>query len=226
MKTIPVIKLLKLLAVAIVALLAMQILGYNVSGILALGGIGGIVVGLAAKDLLANFFGGVMIYLDQPFSVGDWIRSPDRDIEGTVEEIGWRLTQIRTLEQRPLYIPNSIFTQISVENPSRMSNRRIYETIGIRYEDIAKMDFIVSDVKKMLLDHPEIDVTKDLVVNFNKFSSSSIDFMVYCFTRTVEWDLFNQIKHEILLKIYNIIIAHESEIAFPTSTIHVVETHK
>ena len=104
----------------------MQALGYSISGVLAFGGIGGIAVGFAAKDLLANFFGGLMIYLDRPFSVGDWIRSPDKNIEGTVEEIGWRLTRIRTFDKRPLYVPNSTFTQISVENPSRMLNRRIY----------------------------------------------------------------------------------------------------
>ena len=89
----------------------------------------------AAKDLLANFFGGLTIYLDRPFAVGDWIRSPDREIEGTVERIGWRLTLIRTFDKRPLYIPNAVFTTIAVENPSRMHNRRIYETIGIRYDD-------------------------------------------------------------------------------------------
>ena len=113
----------------------MQLFDYSVSGLLAFGGIGGIAVGFAAKDLLANFFGGLMIYLDRPFSVGDWIRSPDKEIEGTVEDIGWRLTRIRTFDKRPLYIPNSIFASISVENPSRMSNRRIYEKIGIRYDD-------------------------------------------------------------------------------------------
>ena len=87
-----------------------------------------------------------MIYLDRPFSVGDWIRSPDKEIEGTVEDIGWRLTRIRTFDKRPLYIPNSIFASISVENPSRMSNRRIYEKIGIRYDDVSKMNTIVTEV--------------------------------------------------------------------------------
>ena len=73
-----------------------------------------IAIGFAAKDLLSNFFGGLFIYLDRPFAVGDWIRSPDREIEGTVEQIGWRVTRIRTFDKRPLYIPNSVFSQISV----------------------------------------------------------------------------------------------------------------
>ena len=115
----------------------LQSLGVSVSGLLAFGGIGGIAVGFAARDLLANFLGGLSIYLDRPFTVGDWIRSPDREIEGTVEEIGWRMTRIRTFDQRPLYVPNSIFASVALENPSRMNNRRIYETLGIRYEDAA-----------------------------------------------------------------------------------------
>ena len=141
----------KLLRVSVVitgALVILQTLGYSISGVLAFGGIGGIAIGFAARDLLANFFGGLTIYMDRPFDVGDWIRSPDRDIEGTVEKIGWRLTTIRTFDKRPLYVPNSVFTTIAVENPSRMFNRRIYETIGIRYDDAAKMRTIVADVKK------------------------------------------------------------------------------
>lgn len=131
-------KLLRMSLVITAALVTMQTLGFSISGILAFGGIGGIAIGFAAKDLLANFFGGLMIYLDRPFAVGDWIRSPDREIEGTVEEIGWRQTTIRTFDKRPLYVPNSTFANVAVENPSRMSHRRIYETIGIRYEDVTK----------------------------------------------------------------------------------------
>ncbi|NQV64749.1 MAG: mechanosensitive ion channel family protein, partial [SAR86 cluster bacterium] len=127
-------KLLRISVLITAILSVLQTLGVSVSGIMAFGGIGGIAVGFAAKDLLANFFGGLMIYLDRPFTVGDWIRSPDRQIEGTVEHIGWRLTMIRTFDRRPLYVPNSIFASIAVENPSRMQNRRIYETFGVRYD--------------------------------------------------------------------------------------------
>ena len=214
----------KLIRVSIIitsALVMLQTLGFSVSGVLAFGGIGGIAIGFAAKDLLSNFFGGLMIYLDRPFKVGDWIRSNDRDIEGTVEHIGWRLTRIRTFDKRPLYVPNSVFANISVENPSRMTNRRIYETIGIRYEDSAKMDAIVKDVRQMLLDHPEIDTNATLIVNFVSFSASSIDFFVYTFTKTTDWVRFHEIKQDVLLKIMNIIDQHSAEMAFPTTTLHV-----
>ncbi len=214
-------KLVRAAIIITTVLVVLQTLGFSISGVLAFGGIGGIAVGFAAKDLLANFFGGLMIYLDRPFAIGDWIRSPDRNIEGTVRKIGWRLTTIQTFDKRPLYIPNSIFANIVVENPQRMSHRRIYETIGIRYDDIGRMDAITRDVKQMLLDHPAIDSSQTLMVNFNAFNASSCDFFVYTFTHTTVWVEFHAIKHEILLKISDIITRHGAEIAYPTQTLHI-----
>ena len=216
-------KLLRVSAIITAALVILQSLGYSISGVLAFGGIGGIAVGFAAKDLLANFFGGLMIYLDRPFAVGDWVRSPDKNIEGTVEDIGWRLTRIRTFDKRPLYVPNATFTQISVENPSRMTNRRIYETVGIRYDDADKMEIIVQDVKAMLRGHEAIDQDQTMIVNFNAFNASSLDFFIYTFTKTTAWIEFHEIKQDVMLKIINIIEGHGAECAFPTRTLHLPE---
>jgi MscS family membrane protein len=212
-------KLLRAAVIITTALVMLQTLGYSISGVLAFGGVGGIAIGFAAKDLLANFFGGLMIYLDRPFKIGDWIRSPDQEIEGTVEYIGWRLTIIRTFDKRPLYVPNSTFTQISVENPSRMTNRRIYETIGLRYDDAKAVDVIVANVKTMLQEHEAIDQSQTLMVNFNAFGESSLDFFIYCFTKTTNWQQFHVIKHEILLKVLAIIEEQGAEAAFPTRVI-------
>ncbi|OWL86314.1 mechanosensitive ion channel family protein [Halopseudomonas aestusnigri] len=212
-------KLLRASVVITAALVVLQSLGYSISGVLAFGGIGGIAVGFAAKDLLANFFGGLMIYLDRPFVVGNWIRSPDRNIEGTVEDIGWRLTRIRTFDKRPLYIPNAVFANIVVENPSRMTHRRIYEHIGIRYDDIKRMEPIVADVRKMLQAHEDIDQEQTLMVFFDRCSPSSVDFFIYCFTTPV-WAEFHRVKEDVLLKILAIVEKHEAQVAFPTSTIH------
>ena len=214
----------KLLRAAIIisgALMALQTFGFSISGVLALGGVGGIAIGFAARSLLANFFGALMIFLDRPFSVGDWIRSPDRSIEGTVEFIGWRVTQIRTFDQRPLYVPNSVFTEVSVENPSRMKNRRIFETFGIRYDDLPQMRSIVADVHAMLAAHEEIAQDRTLMVNFVTFGASSLDFFVYTFTRTTDWATFHQVKQDVLLRIADIVAAHGAEFAFPTQTLHV-----
>lgn len=216
-------KLLKMAVVITALLVVLQTLGFSISGVMAFGGIGGIAVGFAAKDLLANFFGGLTIYLDRPFTVGDWIRSPDRDIEGMVEKIGWRLTCIRTFDKRPLYVPNAVFTTIAVENPSRMLNRRIYETIGIRYDDAGKMRTIVSKVKNMLNNHPEIDTGQMMIVNFNTFAPSSLDFFVYTFTKTINWTEYHEIKQDVMLKIIEIIEEEGAECAFPTSTIHLAD---
>lgn len=216
-------KLLRISVIITATLVALQTLGYSVSGVLAFGGIGGIAIGFAAKDLLANFFGGLTIYLDRPFAVGDWVRSPDREIEGTVEKIGWRLTRIRTFDKRPLYVPNSIFTTIALENPSRMKNRRIYETIGLRYDDASKVDTIIRKVKEMLLNHPEIDTHQTMIVNFNAFGPSTLDFFIYTFTKTTNWIYFHEVKQDVLLKVIKIIEDEGAEIAFPTSTIHFAE---
>ncbi|WP_198264514.1 mechanosensitive ion channel family protein [sulfur-oxidizing endosymbiont of Gigantopelta aegis] len=213
----------KLFRVSVVitgALIMMQELGVSVSGVLAFGGIGGMAIGFAAKDLLSNFFGGLMLYLDRPFAVGDWIRSPDRSIEGTVECIGWRLTIIRTFDKRPLYVPNSTFASISVENPSRMTHRRIKETIGIRYDDSAKLEVILNDVRAMLKNHDEIDSRQTLMVNFNEFAPSSLDFFIYTFTKTTNWIKYHEVKQDVLLQILQIIEKHGAEVAFPTSTLH------
>ena len=213
-------KLLRISVLITGFLVILQTLGYSISGVLAFGGVSGIVAGFAAKDVLANFFGGLMIYLDRPFEVGDWIRSPDQEIEGVVENIGWRLSRIRTFDKRPLYVPNSVFASITVENPSRMTNRRIYETIGIRYDDADRMALITRDVKQMLERHPEIDTDRTLMVNFVKFAPSSLDFFIYTFTKTTKWTEFHRIKQDVLLNIINIIRQHGAQCAFPTSTIH------
>ena len=134
------------------------------------------------------------------------------------------MTRILTFDQRPLYVPNSIFATIAIENPQRMLNRRIYETIGIRYDDIGQMGAITADVRSMLENHPEIDTDQTLMVNFNAFGPSSVDFFVYTFTKTTRWVYFHEVKHEILLKISDIISSHGAEIAYPTSTLHVAST--
>jgi len=214
-------KLLRISVIITAVLVVMQTLGFSISGVLAFGGIGGIAVGFAAKDMLANFFGGMMVYLDRPFSVGDWIRSPDRDIEGTVEEIGWRLTRIRTFDKRPLYVPNYVFNTVTIENPSRMLNRRIREVIGVRYDDAGKIADIVGDIRDMIRNHPDIDTNQTLIVNFDAFASSSLNILVYTFTKTCDWAEYHRVKEDIMLRIIDIIEGHGAECAFPTTTVHV-----
>lgn len=216
-------KILRISVIITAVLMAMQTLGFSISGVLAFGGVGGIAVGFAAKDMLANFFGGMMIYLDRPFSVGDWVRSPDRNIEGTVEEIGWRLTRIRTFDKRPLYVPNYVFNTISLENPSRMLNRRIKEVVGVRYDDAGKIAQLVADIRDMIKNHEDIDTSQTTIVNFDTFAASSLNILVYTFTKTRDWIEYHRVKEDVLLKIIGIVESHGAECAFPTTTIHVPE---
>jgi MscS family membrane protein len=216
-----VVRILKILVVVITALIIMQEIGLSISGLLAFGGVGGLIVGLAAKDLLSNFFGGMMIFFDRPFRVGEFIKSPDRNIEGIVEKIGWRLTVVRTFSKNVLYIPNTAFSSIIVENATRMSNRRINETIGIRYDDLSKMTDIIQDVNNILESNPDIDQTQKAKVYFKSFSASSCDFFIYAFTKTKDWEEFLRIKQDVLLKVAEIIEQHNAEIAYPTTTVFI-----
>lgn len=196
-------------------------LGLSLSSLMAFGGIGGIAIAMASKDVLSNLFSGIMLYFDRPFNIGDWVSSPDRQIEGTVLEIGWRHTKIMTFDHRPLYIPNSVFSSISVENPGQMTNRRIKTTLGLRYEDAAKIDVIIQDIKSMLLAHPAIDTKQTLLVNFNEFADSSLNIMVYCFTKTTVWAEWLDQQQDVYLKMIAIVQKHGADFAYPSQTIYI-----
>jgi MscS family membrane protein len=212
-------RVLRITIVVTVILIALDTLGFSISGLMAAGGIGGLAVGLAAKDMLANFFGGVTVFIDRPFSVGDWILLKEKNIEGVVENIGWRQTTIRKFDKRPVYVPNAIFTTASVENPSRMTNRRIYEIVGLRYRDLEQMEAITDEVREMLIGHDEIDEKQTLMVHFDAFNSSSVDFFIYCMTHTVNWQRYHKVKQDVLLKIGGIVRRHGAAIAYPTRTL-------
>ena len=220
------IRIFKIIIIIITALTLMQEFGLSISGLLAFGGVGGLVIGLAAKDLLSNFFGGLMIFLDRPFKVGEFIKSPDRDIEGIVESIGWRLTVVRTFSKNVLYIPNSAFANIVVENATRMTNRRINQIIGLRYDDLDKIPKIVDDVRIYLESHNDIDQSNKPTVYFQSFSASSCDFFIRAFTNTKDWREFLKIKEQVLYKVSEIINNHNAAIAFPTMTIEMDNPEK
>lgn len=202
----------------------LPLLGFQTSSLLAFGGFGALGVTYAAKDTLANFLGGMMIFLDRPFSVGDWIRSPDRNIEGYVEHIGWRLTRIRTLDKCPLYVPNGIFSMISIENPSRMSHRHINTMVGVRYDDANVIAPIAKDIDSMLRQHPGVDQTQSVLVHLMEFAASSLNINVYVYTKATDSAKFRPVQQDIFLKIIAIVAAHGAECAFPTTTV-LLPTH-
>ena len=213
-------RVLKIIIFLTVVLLFGEHFGMSLSGLMTFGGIGGIAVGFASKDVLSNFFSGVMLFFERPFNIGDWINSPDRKIEGVVKEIGWRSTKIMTFENRPLYVPNSLFSSISVENPGRMTNRRIDTQIGLRYEDSSVMGVVVNDIRTMLQNNPKIDQTQTLLVYFDAFAESSLNVMIYCFTKTVKWAEWLEAQQEVYLKIIEIVHSHGADFADTTQLIN------
>ncbi|MFA7437706.1 mechanosensitive ion channel family protein [Castellaniella sp.] len=213
----------KIVVVVVVVLLFGEKLGFSVSGLLAFGGVGGIIIGMASKDVLSNFLSGIMLFFNRQFNIGDWISSPDRDIEGTVVEIGWRITKIMTFDHRPLYVPNSLFSSISVENPGRMTHRRIKATISLRYEDAGRIRGVVDDIRDMLLHDEKIDQSQTLLVYFDAFASSSLDILVYCFTRTTHWAQWLEAQQDVFLNIIDIVHRHGADLAFDTQTLYVAD---
>lgn len=219
-------KILRVLIFVIATIIILQTLGYSLTALLTFGGAGSLIAGLAAKDMLSNFFGGFMIYLDKPFKVGDWIKTDAHNLEGTIEKIGWRTTRLRNFDKRPVYVPNNIWTNAPVENATRMINRRIKETIGIRYKDADKIALIVQEIEAMLTEHEEVDQRQNLIVKFTEFGPSSLNFMLYVFTKATKLKDFLTIKQDILLKVIAIVHKHGADFAFPTTTIDLPERLK
>lgn len=213
----------RIVCIILFLLVLLPIFGIPTAALLTFGGATTIVLGLATQDSLANLLGGLMIYWDRPFSVGETIRSPDKPIEGTVEDIGWRLTTIRTYEKRPLYVPNRVFSTIAIENVSRMSNRRINHSIGVRYCDSKKLADILREVRAMLDSHPDIDQEQTTIVSFDEFAESSLNFMLRAFTKTIDWAEFKSVQQDVLLKTHAIIEQHGAQCAFPTRTLEIPE---
>lgn len=190
-------------------LLAINAAGVNVQAVVAFGGIGGITLGFAGRDIISNFFGGLMIYVTQPFSVGDWVRAVEEPaLDGTVEHVGWYRTRVLTWDKRPLYIPNARFTTLIMENASRMSNRRIQHLLNIRLEDIPALQAIVSDIVEMLDTHPELDTRQHRLAFVDGFSDYSAQIWLSCYTKSVFAYDFRRVQQEILLGAHSIIRAH------------------
>ncbi|HEY5673696.1 MAG TPA: mechanosensitive ion channel family protein [Malonomonas sp.] len=211
-------KSLRVFIVIMALLMLVQNLGYSISGLLASLGIGGLAVALAAKDSLANIFGSLMILLDRPFMLGDWVKAGE--IEGTIEEVGFRSTRIRTFAKTQITIPNSALMNMSIDNYSRMPKRRIKMTVGVTYATSpAQMRQAVAAIKQLLREHPAID-QEFMLVNFTDFGASSLDIMVYCFTSSTIWNEYLEAREDVCLKIMEVLESLNLEIAFPSRSVY------
>lgn len=199
--------------------LILDALHVDMGVLLTLGGVGGVVIGFAGKDLFSNFFGGFMVHATRPFDVGDWVTSPDKSIEGIVESIGWYITRIRSFDKQPIYVPNALFSTIVLVNPSRMSHRQLKTTLTLRYSDFKVVDRVVDAVRSYLAHHPEIDGEQDLTLSL-EFGQSSIDIILSCYCKTIDKLKWVAIQKEIYLGLAQIVHAHGADFAYPTHTIY------
>ena len=198
-----------------------QLLGYSVSSLLAGLGIGGLAVALALQDTLANFFGSIFIFLDRPFTVGDWIKVAGT--EGTVEQIGFRTTRIRTWPATLVSIPNKTVANEVIDNWSRMPKRRVSQAIGVTYETRAdQMQNAVSAIRGILEGDEGVD-QEFMLIRFTDFGEFSLNILVYYFTRDVTWDEHLATKERVNLAMMSMLEELGLSIAFPTRTIHLRE---
>ena len=196
----------------------MLVLGVSTTAVGALLGGAGIGIGFGTQQISQNFLSGLMLFFNRPFSEGDWINVST--YQGTVERIGWYHTRIRTFDRRPLFIPNALFATQPIENPGRMYNRRIKTEIGLRYEDLDRIEVVVKAVREMLHSHPGIDQKQLILVNFNQWDLSSVNMLVYCFTETTVWKEWLDIQQDVFLKIGDIVKQVGADFAFPSTTIY------
>ena len=181
--------------------------------------IGGLAVALAAQDTLKNFFGSVMIFVDRPFQIGDWITSDD--VDGTVEEVGFRSTRIRTFRDSLMYVPNSVISNRTVDNHGKRQYRRYFTKLAITYDTPADLiEVFVKGVEKIVLNHPE--TRKDSYNIFlNDYGASSLDVMLYIFFKVPSWNEELRCRQEIMLSVNRLAERLGVRFAFPTQTLMV-----
>lgn len=215
----------KMCTVAVIFLIILMLLeatDRSMNTIIAFGGVGGLALAFASQEVISNFFGGFMIYLTQPFTIGDWISIPDHTIEGVVEDIGWYMTRVRSLDKRPIYIPNSIFTKLIVITPSRMSHRPFKETISLRNEDLPKLKKIIEEIRDMLEQHFDIDRGQSIIVRFGAFGAYSMDIHISAYITVTDKPGYMKAREDLLFKVANIILKNDAQFANPTQNIELL----
>jgi MscS family membrane protein len=210
----------KVSVLALGLLTALTQLGYPVAGLLAGLGIGGLALALAAQKTVENLFGSVSLAIDRPFAVGDFVKVDD--FVGTVEAIGLRSTQFRTLDRTLISIPNGRVADMRLESFSARDRMRLACTIGVEYgTSSAQMQEVLKGLEDVLRAHPRI-WPDAVVVRFKEFAASSLDIEVMAWFETAVWSEFQLIRQEILLDFMRVVEGAGASFAFPTRTVHVV----
>jgi len=200
-----------------------EIWGIKIGPIIAGLGLFGVAVALGAQDLFKNLISGFLVIGERRFNPGDWIRV-DGIVEGTVESIGFRSTLIRRFDKAPVYVPNSNLSDNAVTNFSAMTHRRIYWTIGVEYRATKEqLQTIRSGIEEYILSKDDFAKPPAVptFVRIDAFNSSSIDIMVYCFTKSTNWGTWLEIKENLAYHIKDTVEAAGTGFAFPSQSLYV-----
>jgi len=217
------IKVSKFTAVCLGMAAVFQEWGFNVAAVLGSLGLVGMAVALGAQDFIKNMFAGLTIFLDQVFEKGNWIKTPD--VEGTVEEIGFRATKVRQFDKALVTLPNSKLANEALINYSRMTNRRIHWMIGVEYRSTKEQILnITQALSQYIHECGDFETDPERTKTFiflDSFGSSSIDIKLYCFTKTTVWGEWLEAKERLAYKIKEIVEGQNASFAFPSTSLYV-----
>ena len=217
------IKAIKVALIFIGVATVLEIWGIRIGPIIAGLGLFGVAVALGAQDLFKNLISGILIIAEKRFNPGDWIKV-DGEVEGTVEDIGFRSTLIRQFDKAPVYVPNAKLSDNSLINYSKMSHRRIYWMIGVEYRTtVDQLRQIRDGIEAYIRECDAFDTSPAVptFVRIDRFSDSSIDILIYCFTRTTLWGEWLAIKESLAYEIKRIIEEAGTAFAFPSQSLYV-----
>lgn len=206
-------KLITLLIIIFTTLFTLEALGFNAQTLATIGGLSGFSIGFAGKDVIANFFGGLMLYITRPFVVGEKIRSEEKKIEGTVEMISWYYTVIKGKDKQPIYIPNSLFSSLYITNLTRISHGFIEEKIPISYKDIHSIESISKKIKQYLNSLNVVDTKEPIYVYFDKFTPTSLELTFSLLTTYTNKEDITTLKQTLLIHMQQILKSEGASLA-------------
>jgi MscS family membrane protein len=210
-------RVLKIVVVLLGFIVVLKGVGVDVASLVAGLGIGGLAVALAAKDTIGNFFGSVAIFLDRPFQIGDWIVSPHG--EGTVEGVGFRSTQIRTVGDTVVSVPNAKLADEKIDNFGARKARRVKFTVALEHDTAPdQIEAFCDGVRALLNAYPHVDHER-IEVHFNDLSGQSFDFLVHFYLVQPTWSGELRSRHEILMDIVRLARDLGVRLAYPTRTL-------
>lgn len=200
----------------ITGILVLDHFGVPASSIMAFGGMGSIIIGFAGKDILSDLISGVLLYFDNQFKIGEWIKIENPAIEGTVEQIGWRVSKIQTFDNRPIYVPNKFLGAAVIQNVSRRDSMRIKEYITLNMDCVDKIATICREIRnEVLMNHDGIDTDKPIIVNLKNFEGEVANVYISAFSKSADITGFYAIKQDIWIKIYHVLANHGASVKAP-----------